>query len=248
VLVQVQGLDEAFVGGDIADPQRLARDLRTAVHDRAGLTCAVGIGRNKHQAKIAARFAKEDPAGIATLTDQTWMPVMGPRPVGDLWGVGPKTVQKLGELGLPTIGDLAAADEPTLAQRFPPRAARWLSEIARGGGDTEVVTEPWVARSRSKEVTFAHDLTERADIEGELTALARALGAEVVAEGRRVIRVGVKVRSSSFFTQTREAKLRDSPTTDLDVITRAALAVLDKFELTRPVRLLGVRADLHLDE
>jgi DNA polymerase-4 len=111
-----------------------------------------------------------------------------------------------------------------------------------------VVTEPWVARSRSKEVTFAHDLTEHAAIEKQLAVLARELGAEVVAAGRRVIRVGVKVRSSSFFTQTREAKLRGGPTADLDVISRAALSVLEKFELNRLVRLLGVRADLHLDE
>jgi DNA polymerase-4 len=59
-----------------------------------------------------------------------------------------------------------------------------------------------------------------------------------------VIRVGVKVRTASFFTQTREAKLRDGPTTDPDVLAAAALTVLGKFELTRPVRLLGVRADL----
>jgi DNA polymerase IV len=248
VLLEVQGLDEAFVGGVIDDPQRLAADLRAAVHERVGLTCAIGIGRNKQQAKIAARFAKKDPAGVATLTDETWMPVMGGRPVGDLWGVGPKTVRKLDELGLPTVADLAAADLETLLRRFPIRAARWLSVIARGGGDTEVVTEPWVARSRSKEVTFARDLTDRAEIEQQLTELARALGAEVVAAGRRVIRVGVKVRSSSFFTQTREAKLRGGPTTDLEVISGTALSVLEKFELKRPVRLLGVRADLQLDE
>jgi DNA polymerase IV len=60
--------------------------------------------------------------------------------------------------------------------------------------------------------------------------------------------VGVKVRFASFFTQTREAKLRGGPTTDLEVITRTALSVLEKFELKRPVRLLGVRADLQLDE
>jgi DNA polymerase-4 len=185
VLVEVQGLDEAFVGGDIDDPQRLATDLKAAVHERVGPSCAIGVGRNKHQAKIAARFAKTDTAGIATLTDETWMPTMGRRPVGDLWGVGPKTVTKLDELGLPTIAELAAADLETLLQRFPVRAARWLSDIARGGGDTEVVTEPWVARSRSKEVTFARDLTQRAAVEKQLTVLARELGEEVVAAGRR---------------------------------------------------------------
>jgi DNA polymerase-4 len=248
VRLEVHGLDEAFIGGDIEDPRQLAVDLKAAVLDQVGLTCAIGIGRNKNQAKMAARFAKKDPAGIAMLTGRTWMPVMGGRPVGELWGVGPKTVRKLDELGLPTVADLAAADLETLLRRFPPRAARWLSVIARGGGDTEMVTEPWVARSRSKEVTFARDLTERADVEERLSVLARQLGAEVVAARRQVIRVAVKVRSSSYFTQTREAKLPGGPTTDLDVIARAALSVLAKFELKRPVRLLGVRADLHLDE
>jgi DNA polymerase-4 len=248
VRLEVYGLDEAFVGGDIDDPQRLAADLKAAILGQVGLTCAVGIGRNKNQAKIAARFAKRDPAGIATLTGETWMPVMGRRPVGDLWGVGPKTVKKLDDLALRTVADLAAADIETLVRRFPPRAAQWLSVIAAGGGDTEVVTEPWVAKSRSKEVTFARDLTERADIAQHLAVLARELGAEVAAAGRQVIRVGVKVRSSSFFTQTREAKLRGGPTTDSEVIAEAALTVLEKFELKRPVRLLGVRADLHVDE
>jgi DNA polymerase IV len=244
VRLQVQGLDEAFIGGDIGDPERLAADLKAAVADQVGLTCAIGIGRNKNQAKIAARYAKKDPSGIATLTDETWMPVMGSRPVGDLWGVGPKTARKLEELGLSTVAELAAAEPETLLRRFPIRAAGWLADMARGGGDTEVVIEPWVAKSRSKEVTFARDLTGRAEIEEELARLARALGAEVVAAGRQVIRVAVKVRSSSFFTQTRETKLRGGPTTDLDVIADTALSVLGKFELTRPVRLLGVRADL----
>jgi DNA polymerase-4 len=246
VRLEVFGLDEAFIGGDIEDPQRLAESLRAAVFDAVGLTCAIGIGRNKNQAKIAARFAKNDPSGIALLTTETWMPVMGARPAGDLWGVGPKTVKKLDELGIVTVADLAAASMSTLEQRFTIRAAQWLIVIARGGGDTEVVTEPWVARSRSKEVTFPADLTSRAEIADQVVALARALGKEVVAEGRSVIRVGVKVRSSSFYTQTREAKLRGGPTTDIDVIANAALTVLDKFELKRPVRLLGVRADLNL--
>jgi DNA polymerase IV len=244
VRLQVYGLDEAFVGGDIDDPGALATAIKAAIAGATGLTCAIGIGRNKNQAKIAARFAKRDPSGIATLTDETWPDVMGAHAVGDLWGVGPKTVRKLAEIGLATVADLAAASPETLAQRFPIRAARWLSETARGGGDAEVVTEPWVAKSRSKEVTFERDLTERAEIEGEVARLARELGAEVVADGRQVIRVGVKVRSSSFFTQTLQAKLRGGPTTDPDVISRTALSVLDKFELTRPVRLLGVRADL----
>ena len=58
--------------------------------------------------------------------------------------------------------------------------------------------------------------------------------------------MAVKVRYRSFFTPTRVMKLRGGPTTDLAEIERAALIVLDKFDLDRPVRLLGVRADLEM--
>jgi DNA polymerase-4 len=200
------------------------------------------VGDNKNTAKIAARFGK--PGGVYQLTAGNWMAVMGERPAAELWGIGPKTAKKLTELGLHTIADLAAADPEPLLARFGPRVGAWLLVIAQGGGDTEVVTEPWVARSHSRETTFPSDLTDRDEIAGKVAALARELGADVVAGGRRITHVAVKVRFASFYTPTREMKLPEGPTTDLDIVERAALTLLEKFRLDRPVRLLGVRADL----
>ncbi|GAA4447254.1 DNA polymerase IV [Phytohabitans houttuyneae] len=245
VRVEVFGWDEAFVGAEVEDPMALAADLQKAVFAQTGLTCAVGVGDNKSTAKIAARFGK--PGGVFQLTAGNWMDVMGARPAAELWGVGPKTAKKLADLGLHTVADLAAADPEPLLARFGARMAGWLRATARGGGDTEVVTEPWVARSRSRETTYPRDLTDPEQIAGQVAVLARELGADVVGEGRRVTHVAVKVRFASFYTPTREMKLRDGPTTDLDVIERAALTVLEKFRLDRPVRLLGVRTDLELD-
>ncbi|MEJ3748055.1 DNA polymerase IV [Actinomycetes bacterium KLBMP 9797] len=242
VRVEVYGWDEAFLGAEVDDPMALATALRRAVFERTGLTCAVGVGDNKHTAKVAARFGK--PGGIYQLTAESWMAVMGDRPAGELWGVGPKTAQKLTALGLHTVADVAAADPQALTARFGPRMGGWLPVLARGGGDTEIVTAPWVARSRSRETTFPHDLTDRDQIAERVAALARELGADVVAAGRRVTHVAVKVRFASFYTPTRVTKLRDGPTTDLDTIERAALTLLAKFPLDRPVRLLGVRTDL----
>ena len=244
VAVEVYGWDEAFVGAEVADPMALAADLHRAILETTGLSCAIGVGDNKSTAKIAARFGK--PGGIFQLTAENWMAVMGDRPAAELWGVGPKTTKKLTALGLHTVADLAAAEPETLVERFGPRVAGWLLLSARGGGDTEVVTEPWVARSRSRETTYPRDLTDPDQIAAQVAALARELGADVVAEGRRVTHVAVKVRFASFYTPTREMKLRDGPTTDLAVIEAAALTVLEKFRLDRPVRLLGVRTDLEL--
>jgi DNA polymerase-4 len=110
-----------------------------------------------------------------------------------------------------------------------------------------VVDAPHVARSRSREVTFEHDLTVPAEIEQQVARLAHEVTESVVAEGRRVTHVAVKVRTATFFTRTKIAKLAE-PTTDPGEVARMAGVVLARFELHRPVRLLGVRVVLELLE
>lgn len=241
VVVEVWGWDEAFVGARTDNPEALAADIRRAVLAEAGLSCSVGIGDSKQRAKIATGFAK--PAGVYRLTAANWMQVMGDRPTDALWGIGPKTAKRLAESDITTVAQLAAADPDDLAEQFGPRTGPWFRVLALGGGDTRVVDEPWVARSRSRETTFPQDLTERAAIDEELARLAEDLARDVVSAGRLVARVAVKVRFSSFFTRTRITTL-PTPTTDPAVVRRAALLVLDRFELDRPVRLLGVRVEL----
>jgi DNA polymerase-4 len=247
VRVEVWGWDEAYFGGDIADPHALAAEVRAAVLASSGLSASIGIGHNKHQAKIAAQFAKPGgttQSGVFEITAANWMQLMGARPVSALFGVGPKTAKKLDALGLHTVADLAAADPAVLLPVFGPRMAPWLPILANGGGDTELFTEPWVARSRSREETFDTDVADPAQVASRLDGMTRELARDVVADGRRVTHVAVKVRYRSFFTPIRSMKLRGGPTTDLDVIAAAASTVLAKIDLDRPVRLLGVRLDL----
>lgn len=240
VVVEVWGWDEAFVGARTDDPEALAGDIRRRVEEVTGLSCSVGIGDTKQRAKIATGFAK--PAGVYRLTRQNWMAVMGDRPADALWGIGSKTANRLAELDIRTVAELATADPAELAPHFGPRTGPWLHQLALGGGDTTVVAEPWVPRSRSRETTFPSDLTERTEIEQQVRDLARGLVLDVAADGWLVARVGVKVRFASFFTRTRAGKL-PTPTTDATEVERAALEVLDRFELDRPVRLLGVRVE-----
>ena len=86
-------------------------------------------------------------------------------------------------------------------------------------------------------------LTERAEIDSAVLDLARQTLAEIVDQGRMVTRVAVTVRTKTFFTRTKIRKL-PSAGTDVEVITKTALELLDQFELDRPVRLLGVRLEL----
>ncbi|KRD18034.1 DNA polymerase IV [Mycobacterium sp. Root265] len=241
--LEVWGWDEAYLGADVADPVDLADRIRTVVAAETGLSCSVGISDNKQRAKVATGFGK--PAGIFVLTADNWMALMGDRPVDALWGVGPKTAKKLAAMDISTVADLAATDATTLTEAFGPSTGLGILLLAKGGGDTEVSSQPWVPRSRSHVVTFPHDLTDRAEMDRAVTDLAAQTLTEIVAEGRTVTRVAVTVRTSTFFTRTKIRKLA-APGTDPAAITAQALSLLDDFELDRPVRLLGVRLELEM--
>ncbi|MFB4280003.1 DNA polymerase IV [Nonomuraea sp. MTCD27] len=240
VRVEIWGWDEAFLGATTDNPEALAADLRQAVRARTDLDCSVGIGDNKHQAKLASGLAK--PAGIYRLTSDNWAEVMYDRPTDALWGIGARISRKLAALGLHTVAQLAAADPADLASRFGPTNGPWYRYLALGKGEAEVVTTPWIARGHSRETTFTHDLTDRADLTRHLTALAEQVAHDATAAGREITLVRVKIRSTPFLTRTRQSKL-PHPTTDPDTVTRTALAILDRHDLTRPIRLVGVSVD-----
>ncbi|KWX20368.1 DNA polymerase IV [Mycolicibacterium wolinskyi] len=243
--LEVWGWDEAYLGADVTDPVELAERIRTVIAAETGLSCSVGISDNKQRAKVATGLAK--PAGVYVLTEDNWMAVMGDRPPDALWGVGPKTTKKLATMGISTVADLAATDAAVLTAAFGPSTGLWILLLAKGGGDTEVSSEPWVPRSRSHVVTFAQDLTDRSEIDAAVVELAHRTLAEVVEQHRIVTRVAVTVRTKTFYTRTKIRKL-PAPTTDRGVITDTALAVLDQFELDRPIRLLGVRLELAMEQ
>jgi DNA polymerase-4 len=243
--LEVWGWDEAYLGADVADPSELAMRNRHVVEAETGLSCSVGISDNKQRAKVATGFGK--PAGVYRLDDDNWMTVMGDRGVDSLWGVGPKTTKRLAGLGITTVGDLAATDAEVLVSTFGPTTGLWILLLAKGGGDTGVSTEPWVPRSRSHVVTFAEDLTERAEMDAAIVDLAHRTLAEVVEQGRTVTRVAVTVRTKTFFTRTKIRKL-GAQSIDESIIVDTALSVFDQFELDRPVRLLGVRLELAMPE
>jgi DNA polymerase IV len=242
-VVEVWGWDEAFMGVETTDPETFAADVKTRVVAATGLTCAIGIGDTRLQAKTATGFAKRG-AGIARLTRRNWIATMGARPVTAVWGIGNRTADRLAELGITTVEELARADHDELARHFGPTIGPHLRILGLGGDDSPLVAEPWVAKSRSKEETFTTDVAGADAIAAHVDRLAREVAVEVVAAGRSVTHVAVKVRTASFWTRSKIAKLPTGPTTDPDVVAMMAAVVLERFGPLRPVRLLGVRVML----
>jgi DNA polymerase IV len=241
--VEVWGWDEAFLGVRTDDPDTLAREIKAKVAAVTGLSCAVGIGDTRLLAKTATGFAK--PGGVARLTRREWLPTMGAKPVTAIWGIGARTAARLGDLGIVTVDDLAHSDHERLAVTFGPRIGPHLRVLGLGGDAAPIVDEPHVARGHSKEETFTSDIADIAMIAAHVERLAREVTAAVVAEGRRITHVAVKVRTPSFFTSTKISKL-PQPTTDPNEVAHTAITVLDRFGELRPVRLLGVRVVLEM--
>jgi len=241
VTVEELGWDEAFLGVRTDDAEGFAGTVQARVFAETGLTCAIGVGQSKLQAKTATGFAK--PGGVARLTRGTWIATMGHLPVTAVWGIGTRTAGRLADCGIHTVVELATADHDDLARRFGPRIGPHLRVLGLGGDDAPVDDAPHVAKSRSREVTFPHDVADRADIEAHVARLATEVMESVVAEGRLVTHVAVKVRTASFFTRTKITKLA-TPTLDPADVAAAANVVLGRFQLTRPVRLVGVRVVL----
>ncbi|MFC5789527.1 DNA polymerase IV [Agromyces tardus] len=242
--VQVLGWDEAFVGVQTDDTEASARDIQQAVLDRTRLHCSVGIGDTLVRAKVATGFGK--PRGVFRLTADNWLDVMGDRPTIELWGVGTKISRRLAALGISTVAELAAADLDVLAAEFGPRMGPWYLLLGRGEGSRVVDDTPWVARGHSRETTYQQDLTEPAQVEAAARELAGHVLDDVEAEGRPVIGLTLKVRYAPFTTKVFTKKIPE--TADREVVVARVLDLVGRIEPDRPIRLLGLRAEMTMPD
>lgn len=240
-VVEVLGWDEAFVGVDSDDPEATARALQAAVLGATGLHCSIGIGDTKVRAKTATEFGK--PHGVYRLTRHDWMEVMGDRPTTALWGVGNRIAQRLTSLGIATVRELAESPDEPLIGEFGPNTGPHIGRLGRGGGSATVDDTPWVARAHGHETTYQRNLTTPEEVASALRTLADQVVEDLRRERRGCARVHLKVRFAPFFTVTRIRKLPE-PTYDAAVITQTALELLHKLDDDRPIRLLGVRAEM----
>jgi DNA polymerase-4 len=241
VPVQVLGWDEAFMAVETDDPDTFAEQVRARVLERTRLHCSVGIGDNKLQAKIATSFGK--PRGVGRLTSDQWFDVMGDKPTEALWGIGRKTARKLADLGIVTVRDLAETPAQVLAARLGPTMGPWYRRLGRGVDSSPVDATPYVNRGHGRETTFQENLTDWDRVAEAVRELAAQVTADIAAEGRPAVRVGLKLRYAPFETRTRSLTL-PGPTSEAAVIAEAAVDLLGRFDQSRAVRLVGVRAEM----
>ena len=246
-LVEDRGIDEIYIeltevpGAQDDAGRSVGARLKEAVHSATGLTCSVGITPNKLLSKLCSELDK--PNGL-TLLDFANIPArIWPLAAKKVNGIGPKASVKLAALGIHTIGDIAAADPALLLQHFGQSFGSWLHEASHGRDERAVVTcsEP---KSISRETTFERDLhavRDRAELGSIFTELCTQLAGDLSRKGYASRTIGIKLRFDDFKSVTRDLTL-PAHTMDAGDIRRAAGACLKRVDLTRRLRLLGVRA------
>jgi DNA polymerase-4 len=236
--VEVVGLDEAYVDlTGLFSPKTTMRRIANEIRVETGLTCSVGISESRMLAKITSELGK--PAGLVVLSRSEALERFAGESPGLIPGIGPKTVTKLGGMGIGTLADLRAREPEELEQAFGPRQGRWLHRRAHLEDETPVTVER-ETKSQSAETTFDVDVSDRNEIEAHLAQLSEELCRRLRKRELQGRTIGIKVRLDDWTNVTRSHTV-EAPTNDPAVVRPIALDLLRAYDPPRPVRLLGVR-------
>ena len=252
-MVEPLSLDEAFI--DLTGTERLfgtpleaGQALKRRVLKRTGLVVSVGIAPTKMAAKILSDLSK--PNGLLVLTAGYLRAFLEPLPVERLWGVGRVTLQRMNQMGITSIGDLAHHDVSALRHLFGSFGPH-LHELANGH-DPRAVVADWQRKSYGEESTFEHDQELRSlELRRVLIAHGEAVGRRLRADGVRARTVTLKLKlarslgGGRYPLVTRSTTLEKS-TDDGGAIARTAINLLERVPVLEKVRLGGIQVH-HLE-
>jgi DNA polymerase-4 len=240
-LVEAVSIDECFLdvtgSGQFGNPVDIAETIRRRVREELSLPCSIGVAPNKLLAKMASDMRK--PNAVTVLRRRDVPSMLWGRPCQTLYGIGSKTADKLVRLNIRTIGELAAADEKILSERFGVYGS-WMKRAAHGLDDSPVEPISEAAKSIGHTTTLPADLTEREQYRRVLLNLADQTTRRLRRQGMMASTVQITIRDPSMKTITRSFSL-PSPTDAPEDVYKEACRLMDaNWRTGEPVRLLGI--------
>ena len=245
-LIEQLSVDEAFLDTTVLPnlPEALAVQVQQSINARFKLPCSLGVATNKLVAKIANNIGKDKargdnpPNAITVVLPSEEAAFLAPLSVRELWGVGPKTAEQLAQIGVQTIGDLAAFSEIELSHRFGKHGYE-MARRSRGVDDRPVEPES-ETKSVSRETTFERDVQDYKVLQQTLLELSEDVSRQLKRERLRGSTVKLKLRWSNFTTLTRQITIKAPSNQSTDIFQAACQLFEREWDGSRRIRLIGV--------
>ena len=243
-MVEPFGIDESWL--DVTASQKLFGDglaiaerIRTDVKREIGITLSIGVSFNKVFAKLGSDYKKPD--AITVIDEENFKKIVYPLPVGDLLFVGKRTEDALSNIGIRTIGELAAASESILISRFG-KAGEMLHKYAAGLDDSPVSSEREDAKSIGSGFTFKHDLVGREECRKGIDFLSDEVGTRLRAKEMKCGTVQLTIKDE--YLRSIQRQRPQNPPTDIsrEIADTAYKILLDEWPENKPIRMITVTA------
>jgi len=242
--IEIASIDECYIDyGKVSnlygDAVSFAYKLKDEIYEKFGFTVNVGIANNKLCAKMASDFSK--PNKVHTLWESEVETKMYPLPIGELFGIGKKTTEKLQNLNIHTIGDLANTDPIFLSKYFKNQATHMINS-ARGINDLPVISEIIDPTSISNEITLSHDITSKNMLYPYLDSLASQVALRLRKQKKYAHVVVVVLKDNKFRRKQHQKKIKNATNITKEIL-EISKEILDEMYDETPVRLIGLRLD-----
>lgn len=242
--IEIASVDECYIDYTkvkklYGDELEFAKKIQKEIYDTLGFTVNIGIANNKLCAKMASDFSK--PYKIHTLYENEIQEKMWPLEVGDLFGIGKKTVPKLNDLNIKTIKDLANSNEKELYKHFKNQAIRMI-DLANGIDDSLVISNKVEPKGIGNEITLDHDEKNKQELHKYLLFLSEKVGTRLRQEQKYANVVVIVLKDNTFKRYSHQKKL-NNPTNISSEIYEISKIILDEMYNQEPIRLIGIRLD-----
>ena len=217
----------------------IAKEINSRVEKELGFTVNIGVSSNKLLAKMASDFEK--PNKIHTLYEYEIEDKMWPLPVSELFMIGKKTVPKLHNLRIKTIGDLAKTDKEFIIKRFG-KFGITMWNYANGIDDSEVNNKQELPKSIGNSVTLPKDLKDIEEINKIIVALCEQVSYRLRHYNLVASTVNVQLRNKDFMDYSHQKSLKYETASTKEII-ETAKEILEEMYKGEAIRLVGVRVD-----
>lgn len=242
--IEIVSIDECFLDyGKVkriyGDEIKFAYKIKNEIYNLYGFTVNIGIANNKLCAKMASDFTK--PNKVHTLFSNEVKEKMWPLYIGDLYGIGKKSAEKLVKIGICKIEDLALSTKEKLYPYFKNQSS-YMINIANGIDDSEVISEISNPKCISETYTLLYDYDDINEINKELKRITESITNDLKKTKRYTSVIAVIIKDKYFKTNTHQLKLKNA-TDNKDEIYEVVKKLFKESWDETPVRLIGVRLD-----